>query len=207
MANVNADYASIKSAADSIREYARQINTELTNVYSDFKALFPADYYGESYMRSAKIFTSCKEALDASIEFFVKTLPTDLETWSNNLKAADKGENAVAAQEDSPVKLEDVNPGQPTTNPIFHGEKIADYRNKLVDVYYVHINNNIDSIESAVDSIVYGDEDDITSDNIGKVKANSNTIRTSIDKVKNKIEEELTAHGVNFKGYEEHSKF
>ena len=200
MANVNADYSTILNSATEVRSLASNINTKLLTIYSEFKALTPNDYLGKSYNDSATVFNSYVTTLNEALTFFVKELPTSLEQWGNNLKAADNSESAKAAQEDSPRQIENISIGDPGTNPVFHSEKILDYRSNL-ESYSTDISNDIDSITNSVKSIVYGDEDDVSAGNISKVNNYSNTIREAIATIKRNIDTELETHGVNFKSY------
>lgn len=200
MANVNADYKTILDSASNIRPLSSDINTKMNNIYSEFNNLNHTSWQGKSYNDSATLYNKYVESLNEALKFFVSELPTNIEQWGNNLKAADNSESATQAQEDSYAPITAITIADAGTNPIFHNAEVSAYRSNLL-TYISDIRNDISNIKDYVSSIQYGDEDDISASNIGKINQYNDTIDEAVGKIKTNIETELAAHETSFNKY------
>ncbi len=104
---MNVDYEAMPNQAKQMREYARELNTELKNAYSSIEEMHNS-WYGIRYNELVKDFNEMAPQLNQLLDLVVREIPFALETIANNYSQADRGQNATTAEETAPNKIENL---------------------------------------------------------------------------------------------------
>ena len=102
---MNGDYEAIPKQAKQMREYARELNSELKIAYSNIQEMHNS-WYGIRYNELVKDFNELSPKLNSLLDLVVKEIPFALETIANNYAQADRGQKVTSAEETEPNKIE-----------------------------------------------------------------------------------------------------
>lgn len=101
------DYEAMPGQANEMRGHGRQLNTELSKVYSSVEEMHNS-WYGKRYNELVKAFNEMIPQLNDMLELVVAEIPYTLETIANNYSQADRGQNVTTASQENPNKLSNL---------------------------------------------------------------------------------------------------
>lgn len=105
MANITkVDYDAIPRQAMSMRNYGKEINTQLTTAYKSIEDMHQS-WYGVRYNSLVKEFNKIIPSLNELLELVVGELPYTLETVANNYALADRGTGVTKAAKETAQKI------------------------------------------------------------------------------------------------------
>ena len=98
------DYEAIPGQAKEMRSCGKQLNSEVTKIYSSVEEMH-GHWYGIRYNELVKGFNNLIPRLNEMLTLVVTELPYALETIANNYSLADKGTKITVASSEGPNKL------------------------------------------------------------------------------------------------------
>lgn len=108
MANIQTvDYKSMPFQASEIREEAKSLNREMLVVYESVKNMHEV-WYGIRYNELVQSFNNLIPTLNDMLTLIVAEIPYALETIANNYSLADSGQTVVAANNETPNKIQNL---------------------------------------------------------------------------------------------------
>ena len=107
------DYEAMPRQAKAMREYALELNNELTTTYSNVGEMHNS-WYGVRYNELVKDFNELIPQVNDLLKLVVTEIPFAVETIANNYAQADKGQNVTSAEETSANNIENL----PITNDV-----------------------------------------------------------------------------------------
>lgn len=149
MAKINyVDYEAVPSQVAQMRGYSRELNNEMTNVYTSVEEMHKS-WYGDRYNDLVKLFKNMKIDLDNMLQLVVTDIPYALETVANNYSLADKGQKITSASEEPHAKIKDLQ--------IFNDVGMR-FITAEVESLRVSISNNFEKARNLMDNYesVYG---------------------------------------------------
>lgn len=109
--SVKVDYDEIPIESKSIRGYAKEINSNLIEVYKEVADMH-AHWYGKRYNELVEKFNNLVPQLNQFLELIVGEVPCMYEKIANNFSEVDINQNVTTSQEEPVIKL--------TENPIIN---------------------------------------------------------------------------------------
>lgn len=109
--SVKVDYDEIPIESKSIRGYAKEINSNLIEVYKEVADMH-AHWYGKRYNELVEKFNNLVPQLNQFLELIVGEVPCMYEKIANNFSEVDINQNVTTSQEEPVIKL--------TVNPIIN---------------------------------------------------------------------------------------
>lgn len=109
--SVKVDYDEIPIESKSIRGYAKEINSNLIEVYKEVADMH-AHWYGKRYNELVEKFNNLVPKLNQFLELIVGEVPCMYEKIANNFSEVDINQNVTTSQEEPVIKL--------TVNPIIN---------------------------------------------------------------------------------------
>ena len=109
--SVKVDYGEIPIESKSIRGYAKEINSNLIEVYKEVADMH-AHWYGKRYNELVEKFNNLVPQLNQFLELIVGEVPCMYEKIANNFSEVDINQNVTTSQEEPVIKL--------TENPIIN---------------------------------------------------------------------------------------
>ena len=109
--SVKVDYDEIPIESKSIRGYAKEINSNLIEVYKEVADMH-AHWYGKRYNELVEKFNNLVPKLNQFLELIVGEVPCMYEKIANNFSEVDINQNVTTSQEEPVIKL--------TENPIIN---------------------------------------------------------------------------------------
>lgn len=109
--SVKVDYDEIPIESKSIRGYAKEINSNLIEVYKEVADMH-AHWYGKRYNELVEKFNNLVPQLNQFLELIVGEVPCMYEKIANNFSEVDINQNVTTSQEEPVIKL--------TKNPIIN---------------------------------------------------------------------------------------
>ena len=108
MANItNVDYEGMPAHAALMRTYGQELNSEITTAYKSIADMHNS-WYGQRYNSLVKEFNNLVPKINELLELVVGEIPFALETIANNYAQADKGSNAIGANNTAPNKIAEL---------------------------------------------------------------------------------------------------
>lgn len=103
----NVDYEAIPKQAKQMRQYGKELNTEITTAYKSVSDMHTS-WYGKRYNDLVKEFNKITSNINELLTLVVTDIPYTLETIANNYSQADKGSKATTAVKESPKKITNI---------------------------------------------------------------------------------------------------
>lgn len=100
----NVDYKAIPGQANEMRNYGKDLNSEITKAYATIARMHES-WYGKRYNELVKAFNNMIPSLNEMLTLVVTEVPYALETIANNYSQADEGQNVTVASNEAPNKL------------------------------------------------------------------------------------------------------
>ena len=108
MANIQTvDYKSMPFQASEIREEAKSLNREMLVAYESVKNMHEV-WYGIRYNELVQSFNNLIPTLNDMLTLIVAEIPYAMETIANNYSLADCGQTVVAANNETPNKIQNL---------------------------------------------------------------------------------------------------
>ena len=104
--SVKVDYDEIPIESKSIRGYAKEINSNLIEVYKEVADMH-AHWYGKRYNELIEKFNNLVPQLNQFLELIVGEVPCMYEKIANNFSEVDINQNVTTSQEEPVIKLTD----------------------------------------------------------------------------------------------------
>lgn len=104
----NVDYVAIPNQAKQMRQYGKELNTEITTAYKSVADMHTS-WYGRRYNDLVKEFNKLTSSINEMLTLVVTEIPFTLETVANNYAQADRGSNVTSAAKETPKKIADIN--------------------------------------------------------------------------------------------------
>lgn len=101
------DYEAMPGQANEMRGYGKQLNGEMTKVYTSVAEMHNS-WYGKRYNELVKSFNNMIPQINEMLTLVVRDVPYALETIANNYSQADRGTNVTAANNEGPNKITNV---------------------------------------------------------------------------------------------------
>lgn len=101
------DYEAIPAQAREMRDYGKQLNSEMTKAYSSVTDMHNS-WYGIRYNELVGDFNNLIPRINQMLELVVTRVPSTLETVANNYSQADKGANVTAISDEAPNKISNL---------------------------------------------------------------------------------------------------
>ena len=98
------DYEAMPGQANEMRGYGRQLNSEMTKVYTSVADMHNS-WYGIRYNELVKVFNNMIPELNEMLTLVVTDVPFALETIANNYSQADRGIKVTTAIDEAPNKI------------------------------------------------------------------------------------------------------
>lgn len=101
------DYKRMPLQASEIREEAKALNKEMIVAYESIKNMHEV-WYGIRYNELVQSFNNMIPALNDLLTLIVSEIPYALETIANNYSIADSGQTVVAANDETPNRIQNL---------------------------------------------------------------------------------------------------
>ena len=137
----NVDYEAFPAQAAQIRSYAQELNTELTNAYTNITNMHNV-WYGKRYNSLVTSFNNIIPQLNQLLDLVVGEIPYAIETAANNYSNVDEKGNIVSAQNTPSNKIAEI----PVINDVglrFMPADVSDIQNQ--------VSTNLDNSKSKMD--------------------------------------------------------
>ncbi len=173
------DYEALPGNARRMREYGKQLNTEMTKTYSNVREMHN-DWYGDRYNDLVKAFNNLTTLVNDMLRLVVKDIPSSLETVANNYSMADRGTNATVVSDETPLPVENL-PIVQDVGMRFLSSNVETRKNEI-NSYFENAKNIMANIETEYKTIQWQSE----ASEAFKVKFNKlkSDIITSFDSIK-----------------------
>lgn len=104
---MNVDYMEIPTQAKQMRNYGKELNTEITNAYNSIANMHNS-WYGQRYNALVVEFNKMIPQINELLELVVGDIPYTLEVIANNYSQADRGQNVTSAVKEAPKKIVNI---------------------------------------------------------------------------------------------------
>ena len=101
------DYEAMPVQANEMRGYGKQLNGEMTKVYSSVAEMHNS-WYGKRYNELVKAFNNMIPQINDMLTLVVTDVPFALETIANNYAQADRGSNVTVANNEPHNKITNI---------------------------------------------------------------------------------------------------
>ncbi len=105
------DYENIPSKAKNMRDYAKQINEKLLDIYQKLTDMHNY-WYGSKYNELINGYNRIIPGFNQFLETIVLELPSAFEMIANNISNVDIQKNITTVQKDAPKKITEVSVGK-----------------------------------------------------------------------------------------------
>ena len=188
------DYENIPSKSKKIREYARQINGKLLDIYSQLEKM-QNSWNGARYEELIKIYTSLIPVFNKSLEIVVTEIPYMFEVIANSFSTIDIQRKIIIAQRETPKKITAITKTKSKSLKYFGFLVEKDKKAILAD--FNEINNLLDNIGIIIGQIQIESDAMVEFKTSVKrfineykklINTNSKKFSTIMDQIKNIIE-------------------
>lgn len=138
-----ADYEAIARNAKEIRNYAQELNNELTTGYQRITDMHNV-WYGQRYNSLVGEFNNIIPQLNELLDLVVGDIPFTLETIANNYSQSDKGANVTSAQKTAPNRIMDI---------AIHNDVGMRFITEEVESIQSQVVSNLDNAKSKMETI------------------------------------------------------
>lgn len=107
MDKIKVDYISMASKAKQIREYGKDFNMEISNVYKNISAMHNV-WYGKRYNVLVNEFNSIVNSLNQLLKIVINKIPGTLEKIANNYSQADNDLNTTTVVYESSKPINNI---------------------------------------------------------------------------------------------------
>lgn len=172
------DYKRMPLQASEIREEAKALNKEMIIAYDSIKNMHEV-WYGIRYNELVQSFNNMIPSLNDLLTLIVSEIPYALETIANNYSIADCGQTAVAINNETPNKIQNL----PTSNDVgmrFLTLEVDEVKQE-VSRKFLNARESMDKIEAIYLKVVW--ESEASQAFKAKFTALKNEIATSFENI------------------------